>query len=252
MAGGTIVLMRRWNPALKLIERERITNVSGVPTMSREHLAYEDWERRDTSSLAGLAGGGAPVPPDLVDKIGATPSKDAASTGYGLTETGGTITANTSACYQAKPASCGPVVPTLDASWSTRTASTFPRPGDGGPVVGARPGGGKGYFGQPDATAGAIIDGWFDTGDLARIDEDGFAFLVDRAKDMVLRGGEKVYCSEVEAAIYEHPGVAEAAVFALPDERLGEAVAAVVVPVDGAVIDLAELQAFVWRTHCPP
>ena len=87
----------------------------------------------------------------------------------------------------------------------------------------------KGYLNRPEATAEAIRDGWFRTGDIARIDEDGFVFIVDRAKDMVLRGGENVYCSEVEAAIYEHPDVAEAAVFGVPDERLGEDVAAAVV-----------------------
>ena len=79
----------------------------------------------------------------------------------------------------------------------------------------------KGYLNRPEATADAIRDGWFNTGDIARIDDDGFVFIVDRAKDMVLRGGENVYCSEVEAAIYEHPTVAEAAVFGVPDERLG-------------------------------
>ena len=92
----------------------------------------------------------------------------------------------------------------------------------------------KGYLNRPDATAESIRDGWFNTGDIARIDDDGFVFIVDRAKDMVLRGGENVYCSEVEAAIYEHDAVAEAAVFGVPDERLGEDVGAVIVLRDGA------------------
>ena len=91
----------------------------------------------------------------------------------------------------------------------------------------------KGYLNRPEATAEAIRDGWFNTGDIARIDEDGFVYIVDRAKDMVLRGGENVYCSEVEAAIYEHDDVAEAAVFGVPDERLGEEVAAAIVLRDG-------------------
>ena len=91
----------------------------------------------------------------------------------------------------------------------------------------------KGYLNRPEATAEAIRDGWFDTGDIARLDDDGFVFIVDRAKDMVLRGGENVYCSEVETAIYQHDDVAEAAVFGIPDERLGEEVAAVVVPHPG-------------------
>lgn len=248
MAGGTIVMMHKWDAAraLELIERERVTNLSGVPTMSREILLHPDFETRDTSSLVGLSGGGAPVPPDLVAKIGSTLARGAASTGYGLTETTGIVTANTSICYEAKPASCGPVVPTLDAKLTDELGVELPRDPDvvgqlwvrGAVVI-------KGYLNRPEATAEAIVDGWFDTGDVARIDEDGFVFLVDRAKDMVLRGGENVYCSEVEAAVYEHDDVAEVAVFGVPDERLGEAVAAVVVPVDGATIDIAELQAFV-------
>ena len=107
----------------------------------------------------------------------------------------------------------------------------------------------KGYLNRPDATAESIVDGWFNTGDIARIDEDGFVFIVDRAKDMVLRGGENVYCSEVEAAIYEHDGVAEAAVFGVPDERLGEEVGAVIVLRDGAELDADELRALPRRPH---
>ena len=102
----------------------------------------------------------------------------------------------------------------------------------------------KGYLNRPEATAEAIRDGWFNTGDIARIDEDGFVFIVDRAKDMVLRGGENVYCSEVEAAIYEHDAVAEAAVFGVPDERLGEEVAAVVVLRPGTALDADGLRGF--------
>jgi long-chain acyl-CoA synthetase len=102
----------------------------------------------------------------------------------------------------------------------------------------------KGYLNRPEATADAIRDGWFNTGDIARIDEDGFVFIVDRAKDMVLRGGENVYCSEVEAAIYQHDAITEAAVFGIPDERLGEEVGAAVVLHAGATLTKPELQQF--------
>ena len=102
----------------------------------------------------------------------------------------------------------------------------------------------RGYLNKPEATADAIRDGWFNTGDIARIDDDGFVYIVDRAKDMVLRGGENVYCSEVETSLYLHPAVAEAAVFAMPDERLGEEVAAAVLPHPGVVVTESELQAF--------
>lgn len=247
LAGGRLVLMRKWDAgrALELIEREGVTNFSGVPIMSRELLTHPDWATRDTSTLVGMAGGGAPVPPDLVGKIDESLPKGSPTTGYGLTETSGIVTANASRYYLAKPSSCGPVVPTLDSKLIDELGNDL-EPGPDvvgrlcvrGPVVV------KGYLNRAEATDEAIRDGWFDTGDVARIDDDGFVFIVDRAKDMVLRGGENVYCSEVEAAIYAHDEVAEAAVFGVPDERLGEAVAAVVVVREGGALAEDDLRAF--------
>ncbi|QXC59397.1 AMP-binding protein [Aquihabitans sp. G128] len=247
LAGGRVVLLRKWDAgrALELIEREGVTNFSGVPTMSRELLAHPDWATRDTSTLTGMAGGGAPVPPDLVGKIDDALPEGAPSTGYGLTETSGIITANASRYYLAKPSSCGPVVPTLDAKLIDEAGDDLaPGPDVLGQLCVRGPIVIKGYLNRPEATAEAIRDGWFETGDIARIDEDGFVTIVDRAKDMVLRGGENVYCSEVEAAIYDHPDVAEAAVFGIPDDRLGESVAAVVVLAPGASLDQDALRAF--------
>lgn len=247
LAGGALVLMHKWDAgrALELIERERVSNLAGVPTMSRELLLHPDYATRDTSSLSSLSGGGAPMPPDLVDKIGDALGGGSATTGYGLTETSGIVTANMAATYVAKPSSCGPVVPTLDAKLTDENGVTLPRDPNTigrlwvkGPVVI------KGYLNRPDATAEAIVDGWFDTGDIGRIDDDGFVFLVDRAKDMVLRGGENVYCSEVEAAIYAHPAVAEVAVFGLDDDRLGEEVAAAIHLEPGASLDADEIRSF--------
>ncbi|HEX4983374.1 MAG TPA: class I adenylate-forming enzyme family protein [Ilumatobacteraceae bacterium] len=247
LLGGTIVLTYKWDPgrALELIERERVTNFSGVPTMSRELLSHPDWSTRDTSSLLGMAGGGAAVQPDLVGKIEKSLEKGSPATGYGLTETHGIVTANSAGFYLAKPESCGPVVPTLDAKLIDEAGDDLPSGPDaigrlcvrGSIVI-------KGYLNQPEATAAAIRDGWFDTGDIARIDDDGFVFIVDRAKDMVLRGGENVYCSEVETAIHQHDDVAEAAVFGIPDERLGEEVAAVVVLKPGSELDEDGLRQF--------
>lgn len=248
LAGGRIVFTYKWDAgrALELIEREGVTSFSGVPTMSRELLMHPDWATRDTSSLQGMGGGGAPLPPDLVEKIDRSLEKGAPSTGYGLTETTGIVTANTGAAYLAKASSCGPVVPTLEAKLVDEAGDELP---PGPDVVGELCVRGsvviKGYLNRPEATAEAIRDGWFHTGDIARIDEDGFVFIVDRAKDMVLRGGENVYCSEVEAAIYEHDDVAEVAVFGVPDERLGEAVGAAVVLREGADLDEDALRAFV-------
>jgi long-chain acyl-CoA synthetase len=247
LVGGTVVLTYRWDPAraLELIEREKVTNFSGVPTMSRELLAHPDWERRDTSSLKGMGGGGAALQPDLVEKIDRSLAGGAPSTGYGLTETHGIVTANSAGRYVAKPASCGPVVPTLEAKLVDEAGTDLPPGPDtvgqlcvrGSVVI-------KGYLNRPDATAEAIRDGWFNTGDIARIDEDGFVYIVDRAKDMVLRGGENIFCSEVESAIYEHDDVAEVAVFGVPDDRLGEEVGAAVVLRDGAALDEDGLRAF--------
>ncbi len=244
ISGSKLVLTYKWDAAraIELIERERVTNFSGVPTMSREMLMHPDWAARDTSSLVGLAGGGAPVQPDLVEKIDKSPDAGSPSTGYGLTETHGIVTANAGALYVAKPASCGRVVPTLDAKLIDEAGETVPAGGVGelcvrGSVVI------KGYLNREQETAEAIQDGWFRTGDIATIDEDGFVFIVDRAKDMVLRGGENVYCSEVEAAIYKSDKVAEAAVFGLPDDRLGEIVGAAIVLAPGAAMTEDDLRA---------
>ena len=246
-SGATIVLTYKWDAgrALELIEREKVTNFSGVPTMGRELLMHPDWSTRDTSSLASISGGGSAVQPDLVEKIDSALEKGTPTTGYGMTETHGIITANSSRFYLAKPASCGPVVPTLDFKLVDEDGNDLPRDPDvtgvlcvrGSIVI-------KGYINRPEATADAIKDGWLNTGDIARIDDDGWVFIVDRAKDMVIRGGENVYCSEVEAAIYHHDSVMEAIVFGVPDDRLGEEVAACIVLKDGASLTTDELREF--------
>ncbi len=243
ISGSRIVFTYKWDAgrALELIEREGVTNFSGVPTMSREMLMHPDWETRDTSTLAGMGGGGAPLQPDLVDKIDKSLAGGAPSTGYGLTETHGIVTANSGSLYVAKPASCGRVVPTLEAKLVDENDNEVPagQPGElcvrGAIVI-------KGYLNREEATADAIRDGWFHTGDVATIDEDGFVFIVDRIKDMVLRGGENVYCSEVESAIYELDGVAEAAVFGVPDDRLGEIVGAAIVLAPGVSMTEEQLK----------
>ncbi len=248
LGGAKIVFMRKWDPAraIELIEREGVTNFSGVPTMARELLAHPDWSTRNTSTVIGLGGGGAPLQPDLVGKIGKTlEGRGAPSTGYGLTETHGIVTANGAAFFLEKPASCGPIMPTFDAQLRDEDGNEVASGGDLTGVLWVRGAGViKGYLNRPEETAQAIQDGWFNTGDIARIDADGFVYIVDRAKDMVLRGGENVYCSEVEIAIYEHPDVVEAAVFGVPDERLGEAVAAGILLRPGTNLDQAALQAF--------
>lgn len=251
VGGAKVVLTYKWDAgrALELIERERVTNFSGVPTMGRELLMHPDWNTRDVSSLIGLAGGGSAVQPDLVQKIKGALKDGNPSTGYGMTETCGIITANSNALYLAKPDSCGPAVPTLETKLIDDEGNDLAQDPNtvgilcvkGAVVI-------KGYLNREEATAESIKDGWLNTGDIARIDEDGFIFIVDRAKDMVLRGGENVYCTEVEAAIYHHPAIAEAAVFGIPDERLGEEVAAVLVLVKGVELTETELRDFLKKT----
>jgi acyl-CoA synthetase (AMP-forming)/AMP-acid ligase II len=209
--------------------------------MSREMLMHPDWEKRNTSTLAGMGGGGAPLQPDLVEKIDKSLSGGAPSTGYGLTETHGIVTANSGSLYVAKPSSCGRVVPTLEAKLVDEFDNEVP-PGETGELCVRGAIVIKGYLNRPEATADAIRDGWFHTGDVARIDEDGFVYIVDRIKDMVLRGGENVYCSEVEAAIYELDGVAEVAVFGVPDDRLGEIVGAAIVLAPGTSMTEEQLR----------
>ena len=251
LVGGTVVLMYKWDPgrALELIEREKCTNFSGVPTMGRELLMHPDWKKRDTSSLAAISGGGAAVQPDLVEKIDKELETGTPTTGYGMSETHGIITANTSLWYTSKPSSCGPAVPTLETKLVDEEGRELPRDPNitgilcvkGAVVI-------KGYLNRPEATADSIKDGWLNTGDIARIDQDGFIYIVDRAKDMVIRGGENVYCSEVEAVIYRHDAIAEAAVFGIPDERLGEEVAACIVLQPGKSVSEDELRKFLGES----
>jgi acyl-CoA synthetase (AMP-forming)/AMP-acid ligase II len=222
--GGKLVLMHRWNPeqALELIERERPTTFTGVPTMARELVNSPDFSKRDTSSLDSLGGGGAAVQPDLVQKIEER-LEGRPSTGYGLTEVNGVITVNAAHFFLAKPESAGSPCPVMESRIVDGEGEDLPigEEGElwvkGGNVF-------RGYLNRAEANKEVLTEGWFHTGDIAYFDEDGFLFLVDRAKDMVLRGGENVYSAEVEAAIYKHPSIAEAAVFAVPDERLGETV----------------------------
>ena len=246
LAGGKITHMYRWDAgeALKLIEREKVTSLTGVPVMAREVINHPDFAKTDTSSLMTLGGGGAQLPPDLVGKIDNAVETARPNTGYGMTETCGIITSIGTDFFVDKPDSAGPAMPTFDVRCVDEDGNDVPvgEAGElwvkGAPVI-------KGYLNRPDATAETITDGWLHTGDIARLDEDGFIYIVDRAKDMILRGGENIYCAEVENTIFKHDAVAEVSAFGIPDERLGEEVGAAVVLRDGLSITGDEL-----RAHC--
>ena len=242
--GAKLVLMHKWDAgrALELIEREQVATFTGVPTMSRELLLHPDWETRDTSSLGSMGGGGAALQPDLVEKISKAKGAVQPSTGYGLTETHGIITAVGNIFFNLKPKSAGRIMPTFDYKVVDDDGNPVPD-GERGEFCVKGPAVVKGYLNRPEATAEAIVDGYFSTGDIVYVDDDGFVHIVDRAKDMVLRGGENVYCAEVEAAIYEHPDIAEAAVFGVEDERLGEAVGVAIHLVPESTLDQAGLTA---------
>ncbi len=245
VGGGKLVHMYKWDAgeALRLVEEEKITVFTGVPVMSREMINHPDFTHRDTSSLKSLGGGGAPVQPDLVDKIDKADSDAAPSQGYGMTEVCGIIAAHGGAFFVDKPASAGIVMPIYDVKCVDDKGNSVPQ-GERGEVCVKGVQVIKGYLNRPDDTAESIVDGWLYTGDIGYLDEDDFLYLVDRAKDMVLRGGENVYCSEVETAIYNHAAIAEATVFSVPDERLGEEVGVAIFLQEGAHLNADELREF--------
>jgi len=247
LAGGKLTHMYKWDAgiALQLIEQEKISALSGVPVMAREIIAHPDFANTDTSSLLSLGGGGAQLQPDLVGKIDEQVATARPSTGYGMTETCGIITSIGADYFVDKPASCGPAMPVFETKVvDPETSAERPKgePGElwvrGGHVI-------RGYLNRPEATAETIIDGWLRTGDMAREDEDGFLYIVDRIKDMVLRGGENIYCAEVESAIFDHPAVAECTVFGVADDRLGEEVGAAVYLNPGHTASAEDI-----REHC--
>jgi long-chain acyl-CoA synthetase len=250
--GLKLVMMYRWDAdrALELIERERVTNFVGVPTQSWDLLESPRFAETDTSSLVSVGGGGAPAPPELVKRVSSSFRQGRPSIGYGMTETNAYGPQNSGTDYESHPTSTGRATPILEISVRDDDGSPMPV-GSRGEICFKGPHLIRGFWNRPDATAEAIVDGWLRTGDIGRVDDEGFVYVEDRAKDMVLRGGENVYCTEVEAAIYEHPSVYEAAVFGVPHERLGEEVAAAVYLRPGVTLTAEELQRHVGERLAP-
>jgi long-chain acyl-CoA synthetase len=246
MGGAKLVMQRRWNveQALELIERERITNAGGVPTIAWQLIEHPRFDEFDLSSLENISYGGAPSAPELVRRLKARCPKLQPGQGWGMTETSATATSNVAEDYERKPESCGLPSPTGEVRIVGEGGETMPPGAVGelwyrGPIVV------RGYWNNPHATAETFVDGWVKTGDLARVDEEGFVYIVDRAKDMLIRGGENIYCVEVENALYEHPAVMDAAVIGVPHRTLGEEPAAAVHLKDGATATEDELRHFV-------
>ena len=229
MRGDKLVMQRKFDAgqALQLFEKERISHFGGVPTIAWQILEHPDVDKYDLSSIEGVAYGGAPAAPELVKRIKARWPGSTPSQGWGMTETSATAVSNVAEDYERKPSSTGVPSPTGEAKIVGDNGQELPRGEVGelwykGPIVV------RGYWNKPEATAETFIDGWIKTGDLAKMDEEGFIYIVDRAKDMLIRGGENIYCVEVENALYDHPAVMDAAVIGKPHMTLGEEPLAVV------------------------
>jgi acyl-CoA synthetase (AMP-forming)/AMP-acid ligase II len=244
--GNTTIYVRKWDPleALEIIERERVKVTGGVPTIAWQLLEHPERGRFDLSSLEMISYGGAPSAPELVRRIhaefGALPGN-----GWGMTETMATVTSHAGEDYLNRPDSAGPPVPVAELRIMSPDAGRELPTGEVGELWAKGPQIVRGYWNKPEATAETFVDGWVRTGDLARLDADGFLYIVDRAKDMVIRGGENIYSIEVENVLYEHPAVTDAALVGLPHRTLGEEPAAVVHLAPGAEASEEELKAWV-------
>lgn len=245
--GSKIVLMRKWDSeqALGLIERERVTQAGGVPTLAWQLLEHPRRTRYDLSSLSAINYGGAPAAPELVRRLREAFPKAQAANGWGMTEVTSSFASNNAEDYLARPDACGVPAPVND--WKIMSADGLAELplGEVGELWVKGPQVVRGYWNDARATAETFRDGWLRTGDIARLDDEGFCYIVDRCKDMLIRGGENVYCVEVENALYEHPGVVDAAVVGLPHPTLGEEAGAVVHLKEGYAQSEQELRAFV-------
>ena len=243
MVGAKIVMTRRWDPveAFELIEREGVNSAGGVPAIAWQLIEHPRRGDFDLSSLEQVTYGGAPAAPELVRRIVEAFPASQPGCGWGMTETTATFTHHVGEDYQNRPGSAGPAAPVGDM----RIVSDDGRDlavGEVGELWVKGPNVIAGYWNRPDANAKTFEDGWLKTGDLARLDEEGFLFIVDRKKDMLIRGGENIYCIEVEDALYTHSAVMDAALVGLPHHILGEEPAAVVALKPGMSATEAELR----------
>ncbi len=252
MAGNRIVMQRKWDTqgALALIEKERVTHIGGVPTIAWQVLTDPRAGDYDLSSIESVAYGGAPAAPELVKLIKVRFPKSVPSQGWGMTETSATAVSNVAEDYECKPGSTGVAAATGEIKIVDAAGVELPRGEIGeiwykGPIVV------RGYWNKPQATAETFVDGWVKTGDLAKMDEEGFLTIVDRAKDMLIRGGENIYCVEVENALYDHPAVMDAAIIGRPHQSLGEEPLAVVHLKPGMAATSEELRHFCAQKIAP-
>ncbi len=245
--GRKLVLMPKWDAeeAMRLIEAERTTYFVGVPLMSFEIATHPNRDKYDLSSCTAYAGGGAPRPVEHVKRLREALPGAFPLLGYGLTETNGVGCGNFNENYLAKPGSTGPASRPLAEVAILDDAGKPLAAGATGEIAIRSICNFRGYWNNSQATAEAIMpDGFFRSGDLGYLDDDGYLYIVDRKKDIIIRGGENISCIEVEQAIYAHPDIAETSVFGLPDEKFGELVGAVYLAEEGRALEPEELRTF--------
>jgi acyl-CoA synthetase (AMP-forming)/AMP-acid ligase II len=252
--GRKLVLMAKWNAedAMRLIQDEQVNYFVGVPLMSYEILVHPNRGNYDLSTCKSYAGGGAPRPPEHVRRLSTEMGEGKPLLGYGLTETNAVGCGIINENYLEKPLSTGPASkPLVDLAILDDNGAELPQ-GSVGEICIRSVANFEGYWNNPEATKAAFFDnGYFRSGDLGYLDEDGYLFIVDRKKDIIIRGGENISCQEVEAAIYAHPDTNECAVFGLPDERLGEVVGAVIWMKPGSTVDEEAIRAFLSQSLAP-
>ena len=245
-AGRSIVVMHKWDKikALQTIEAERVTILSAVPTMLMEVLEAPEWDDYNTESMFSFGAGGAAQPPRLAEEIYAKLPDGFPGTGYGMTESNACGFAATGGVYAYKPDSTGCIAPIVDARIVDENGNEL-AVGERGEVHLKSPTVVKGYCNKPEATEESFVDGWLITGDVGYLDDEGFLFITDRIKDMIIRGGENIYSVEVEGAILSHKGIEEAAAFGVPHEKLGEELAIALVLKPGVELTEADVQAHI-------
>ncbi len=238
-----IVSMYKWSPekAAELIEAEKITSFVAPAAMTGDLVREAKRTDRDLTTLVVVGGGGAPRAPEQVRQIDAAFAVAAPATGWGMTETNGIGTGIAGPEYLTRPASSGRCSAVLDLKVVDDTGASLPA-GERGELLVRGASMFNGYWNRPDLNAELFDSGWYRTGDVAYLDDEGFLFIVDRIKDLIIRGGENIGCGQVEAALLMHPDVHEAAVYAVPDERLGEEVGATVH--GSASLDTEDLRTF--------
>ena len=246
LLGGTMSLVPRFDPraVLELMSRDRVSVFMGVPTMYIALLQAADAVDCDLSSLRVAVSGGAPIPAEVIDSFESRFGV-AILEGYGLSESSSTATFNISVTERKVYSAGKPIWGTSLQIWDADSRPLPPGADHVGEIVLRGMNIMTGYHNKPEATARAFAGGWFHTGDLGYLDEDGFLFIVDRIKDLIIRGGYNVYPREVEEVLYAHPAVAEAAVIGVPDPKMGEEVRAVVAVKPGQSVTAAELIEFV-------